>query len=69
MYYIPTRFLLHPISPNSIQITLAFPQQRTGNSPSIYRGGGLIIVGNLFKAYFSSFPRPKTDLETNRFEI
>jgi hypothetical protein len=34
MYYTPTRFLLHPISPNSIQITLAFPQQRAGNSPS-----------------------------------
>jgi hypothetical protein len=36
MYYTPTRFLLHSISPNSIQITLAFPQQRAGNSPSIY---------------------------------
>jgi hypothetical protein len=35
----------------------------------IYRGGGLIPVGNLSKTYFSSFPRPKTDLETNRFEI
>jgi hypothetical protein len=34
MYYTPTRFLLHSISPNSIQITLAFPQQRAGNSPS-----------------------------------
>jgi hypothetical protein len=45
-----------------------------GNSishdPLIYiEGAGLIPVGNLSKAYFPSFPRPKTDLETNRFEI
>jgi hypothetical protein len=26
-------------------------------------------VGNLSKAYFSSFPRLKTDLETTQFEI
>jgi hypothetical protein len=35
----------------------------------IYREGGLIPVGNLFNTYFLSFPRPKTDLETNWFEI
>jgi hypothetical protein len=35
----------------------------------IYIEGGLILVENLSKAYFSSFPRPKTDLEINRFEI
>jgi hypothetical protein len=40
------------------------------HDPLIYiEGGGLISVENLSKAYFSSFPRPKTDLETNRFEI
>jgi hypothetical protein len=38
--------------------------------PLIYiEGGGLIPLGNLSKAYFLSFPRPKTDLETYRFEI
>jgi hypothetical protein len=42
MYYTPTRFLLHPISPNSIQITLAFPQQRAGNSPSLQELGTFI---------------------------
>jgi hypothetical protein len=41
-----------------------------GHDPLIYiEGGGLIPVENLSKAYFSSFPRPKTDLKTNRFEI
>jgi hypothetical protein len=41
-----------------------------GHDPLIYiEVGGLIPVGNLSKAYFSSFPYPKTDLETNRFEI
>jgi hypothetical protein len=32
-------------------------------------GHDLISVGNLFKAYFSSFPCSKVDLEINRFEI
>jgi hypothetical protein len=41
-----------------------------GHDPLTYiEGGGLIPVGNLSKAYFPSFLRPKTDLETNRFEI
>jgi hypothetical protein len=45
-----------------------------GNSishdPLIYiEGGGLIPVGDLSKAYFLSFSRPKTDLETNQFGI
>jgi hypothetical protein len=41
-----------------------------GRDPLIYiEGSGLILVGNLSKAYFQSFPRPKTDLETNRIEI
>jgi hypothetical protein len=41
-----------------------------GHGPIIYiEGGGLIPVENLSKAYFPSFPRPKTDLEINRFEI
>jgi hypothetical protein len=41
-----------------------------GHYPLIYiEEGGLIPVGNLSKAYFLSFPRPKTDLEINRFEI
>jgi hypothetical protein len=41
-----------------------------GHDPLIYKeGDGLIPVGNLSQAYFLSFPRPKTDLETNRFEI
>jgi hypothetical protein len=41
-----------------------------GHDPLIYiEEGGLILVGNLFKTYFLSFLRPKTDLETNRFEI
>jgi hypothetical protein len=41
-----------------------------GHDPLIYiEGGGLILVGNLSKAYNLSFPCPKTDLETNRFEI
>jgi hypothetical protein len=41
-----------------------------GHDPLIYiKEGGLILVGNLFKAYFPSFSHPKTDLETNRFEI
>jgi hypothetical protein len=41
-----------------------------GHDPLIYiERGGLISVGNLSKAYFPSFPRPKTDLEINRFEI
>jgi hypothetical protein len=41
-----------------------------GHDPLIYiEGGGLIPVGILSKAYFQSFPHPKTDLETNRFEI
>jgi hypothetical protein len=41
-----------------------------GHDPLIYReGGGLIPVENLSKAYFLSFSRPKTDLETNRFEM
>jgi hypothetical protein len=40
------------------------------HDPLIYiEEGGLIPVGNLSKAYFLSFPRPKTNLETNRFEI
>jgi hypothetical protein len=41
-----------------------------GHDPLIYiEGGGLILVGNLSEAYFSSFLRLKIDLETNRFEI
>jgi hypothetical protein len=41
-----------------------------GHDPLIYiEGGDLIPVGNLSKAYFLSFSRPKTDLETDRFEI
>jgi hypothetical protein len=41
-----------------------------GHDPLIYiEEGGLIPVENLSKAYFPSFPCPKTDLETNRFEI
>jgi hypothetical protein len=41
-----------------------------GHDPLIYiEGGGLIPVGNLSKAYFLNFLRPKTDRETNRFEI
>jgi hypothetical protein len=41
-----------------------------GHYPLIYiDGGGLIPVENLSKAYFLSFLRPNTDLETNRFEI
>jgi hypothetical protein len=41
-----------------------------GHDPLIYiEGGGLIAVENLSKAYFQSFPHPKTDLETNRLEI
>jgi hypothetical protein len=41
-----------------------------GHDPLIYiEGGGLIPVGNLSKAYFLSFPCPKTDLETDQFEI
>jgi hypothetical protein len=41
-----------------------------GPDPLIYiEGGGLILVGNLSKVYFPSFPCLKTDLETNRFEI
>jgi hypothetical protein len=35
MYYTQMRFVLHPISPNSIQITLAFQHQCVGNSPSM----------------------------------
>jgi hypothetical protein len=41
-----------------------------GHDPLIYiEEGGLIPVENLSKAYFLSFPRPKINLETNRFEI
>jgi hypothetical protein len=41
-----------------------------GHDSLIYiEDGGLIPVENLSKAYFSSFPHPKIDLETNRFEI
>jgi hypothetical protein len=41
-----------------------------GHDPLIYiEEGSLIPVGNLFKAYFPSFPHLKTDLEINRFEI
>jgi hypothetical protein len=41
-----------------------------GHDPLIYiEESGIISVGNLSKAYFLSFSRPKTDLETNRFEI
>jgi hypothetical protein len=41
-----------------------------GHDPLIYiEGGGLIPIENISKAYFPSFPCPKTDLETNRFKI
>jgi hypothetical protein len=42
--YTPTRFILHHISPNSIQITLAFPEQRTENSPSRIKTHYTILV-------------------------
>jgi hypothetical protein len=41
-----------------------------GHNALIYiEGGDLIPVGNLSKAYFLRFSRPKTDLEIDRFEI
>jgi hypothetical protein len=41
-----------------------------GRDPLVYiEEDSLIPVGNLSKSYFLSFPRPKTDLETNQFEI
>jgi hypothetical protein len=59
MYYKPTRFLLHPISPNSIQITLTFPQQRAGNSPSYQYGR---IHGTALAKYNKAGPESSISL-------